>query len=117
MGTIVSHKQYVILLGKKMKVEPCSLYVQSREGNAVLFTRDFMEWIGLNTDDQMWFEYFNKLVSLGSRGITVYIHWHVRDEFKTVYYPVLSTESSQYGHVVGSNTVLVLNKVVKGMDG
>ena len=116
MGRKCSHKQDVILLGKKMKAEPRHAYVRSRGGKAILFTRNFMERMGLDANNQMQFEYFNKSVSLGSEGITVYIRWPGRDEFETVYYPVLSTESSQDGRVVASNTVIVLNKVVEEME-
>ena len=115
MKKMRSHKQDVILLGKKMNSEPRHEYVRSREGRAVLFTRDFMERMGLDANNQMQFEYFNKSVSLGSEGITVYIRWPGKNSFETVYYPVLSTQSSQDGRVVYSNTLLVLNKVVEEM--
>ena len=116
MKKMRAHKQDVILLGKKMNSEPRHEYVRSRDGKAVLFTRDFMERMGLDANNQMQFEYFNKSVSLGSEGITVYIRWPGKTNFETVYYPVLSTESSQDGRVVYSNTALVLNKVGKEIE-
>ena len=59
MKKMLSHKQDVILLGKKMNSDPRHEYVRSRKGKAVLLTRDFMERMGISANNQMQFEYFN----------------------------------------------------------
>ena len=57
MMKMLSHKQDVILLGKKINTEPRHEYVRMRNGKAMLMTRDFMERQGLaaKVNNQMQF--------------------------------------------------------------
>ena len=48
-----SHKQDVILLGKKINSNPHHEYVRSQRGKVILLTRDFMERIGISANNQM----------------------------------------------------------------
>ena len=67
------HKQNVILLGKNMKSTPREEYVKTKEGKAIMLVRDFMENMGISANNEMQFQYFMKLISLGGEGISVFL--------------------------------------------
>ena len=74
-----------------------------------------MERMGINAKDQMQSEYFNKNVSLGAEGVTVFLQMPGSNVFDTFFYAVLSTEKKQDGRIVYANTEMVLDMVEKDM--
>ena len=109
-----SHKQGVILAGKIRK-EPRAKFVEDEKGTVALLHRDFMERMGVNANNQMQFEYFNKDVSLGSEGVIVYLHQPGTNIFETIFYAMLSTEKKQDGRIVYANTQMVLKMIEDDM--
>ena len=63
----------------------------------------------------MQFEYLNKSVSLGAKGVTVYLQRPGSNVFETIFYSILSTEKNQDGRIVYANTEKVLEMIENGM--
>ena len=63
----------------------------------------------------MQFEYFNKNVSLGAEGVSVYLQRPGSNVFETIFYSILSTEKKQDGRIVYANTDKVFDMIEKDM--
>ena len=95
-----SREQDVILAGKRFRKEPRAKFVEGGKGQIALLHRDFMERMGISANNQMQFEYFNKNVSLGAEGVSVYLQRPGSNVFETILYSILSTEKKQDGRIV-----------------
>jgi hypothetical protein len=116
MKKMFRHKQNIILLGKNMKTIPREQYVKSKGGKAIKLERDFMEKMGIAANNEMQFQYFNKSISLGGEGITVYLLQPGRDKYETRLYTVLSTEKKQDGRIVYCNTEMILKIIAEDIQ-
>ena len=110
-----SHKQDVILAGKRFRKEPRAKFVEGGKGQIVLLHRDFMERMGISANNQMQCEYFNKNVSLGAESVSVYMQRPGSNVFETILYSILSTEKKQDGRIVYANTEKVFDMIEKDM--
>ena len=79
-----SHKQDVILAGKRFRKEPRAKFVEGGKGQIVLLHRDFMERMGISANNQMQFECFNKNVLLGAEGVSVYLQRPGSNELEVI---------------------------------
>ena len=99
-----------------MKKEPRADYVRGELGKVISLVRDFMERMSIDANNQMQFQYFNKDVSLGAEGISVYLLRPGSNKFETIYYVILSTEKKQDGRIVYYNTQMVLERISADME-
>ena len=110
---MLTHKYHVILLGKKNRSDRRETYVRSRDGRAIKIERDFAEKFSVLANKQMQFEYFYKEVSLGMEGVTVYLLPPGASEYETRFYSILSTEKTQDGRIMYTNTEMILKDLQK----
>ena len=75
-----------------------------------------MEKMGIAANNEMQFQYFNKSISLGGEGITVYLLQPGHDKYETRLYTVLSTEKKQGGRIVYCNTEMILKIIAEDIQ-
>ena len=103
------------IVGKEHEVTRREEYAKSKEGKVIILVRDFMEKMGISANNGMKFQYFMKLISLGSRRISVFLLRPGQDKYETRLYTVLSIEKRQNRRIVYCNTEMILNKIVEDL--
>ena len=80
---------------------------------AIKIEIDLAGTFSVTANKQMQFEYFNKEVSLGIEGVTVYLLPPGTSEYETRFYSILSIKKTQYGRIVNTNMEMIIKDLEK----